>query len=160
LKRGPGGPRAAGAPPRSSALRAARRPALALALACALLGAVRADEDLDEDLMQSIEDTTKSLSSNLSMHDGPASTSDARDLRDMFAKVQVYFEQRGNAADAVDLARKSRDLSLAIAQSVSSEDYDTALDTSTTLSRACKSCHRAYKKEKDKKGKNGEATAG
>jgi cytochrome c556 len=149
-------PRAAGARVR---VRPRRTPALVLVLACTLLGTVRADEDLDEDLMQSIEDTTKSLSSNLSLHDGRASTADAQDLGEMFGKVQTYFEQRGNAADAVDLARKSRDLSAAIARSVSAADFDGALDTSTTLSRACKSCHRAYKKEKDK-DKKGSARDG
>lgn len=154
MSRGAGGRRAAGAPPRSSAPRRART--LVLLLACVLVGAVRADEDLDDDLMQSIEDTTKSLASNLSLHDGAASTSDARDLGEMFSKVQVYFEQRANAADAVELARKSRELSAAIAKSVAAEDYDGALDTSTTLSRACKSCHRAYKKEKDKTKKGAE----
>jgi hypothetical protein len=128
-----------------------RRIIISLVAALALTTAVGAiDEEMDEDLMQSIEDTNKSLSSDLALKDDKAVASDAKDLAQMFSKVEVYFAHRGNADDAVDLARKSEQLTSDILKSVAAEDFDTAMDTSTTLSRTCKTCHRSYKKDKDK----------
>jgi cytochrome c556 len=128
-----------------------RRVVVFVAAALALAGGVRcADEAMDEDLMQSIEDTNKSLSSNLAVKDDRGSKEDAKELIDMFSKVEGYFAAKGNATDAVDLARKSKQLTLDIINSVSAEDFDTAMNASTTLSRACKTCHRSYKKDKDK----------
>jgi hypothetical protein len=137
-----------------------RRIIIFLVAALALTTAIGAvDEDMDEDLMQSIEDTNKSLSSDLALKDDKAVTSDARDLAQMFTKVEVYFQHRGNADDAVDLARKSEELTGEILKSVAADDFDRAMNTSTALSRTCKTCHRSYKKDKDKtkdKGKNAE----
>jgi len=125
----------------------------------ALAGVARsADEEMDEDLMQSIEDTNKSLSSNIAQHDDHGSADDARELGDMFSRVEVYFVQRGHADDAVDLARKSRQLTLDIMHSVATADFDAAADASVNLSRTCKTCHRTYKKDKDKtQGKHKDA---
>ena len=109
-----------------------------------------AQEEMDEDLMQSIEDTNKSLSSNLAQHDDKGSADDARDLAQKFSQVETYFDHRGNAADAVDLARKSEELTAQILKAVAAADFDAAMDSSVTLSRTCKTCHRSYKKDKDK----------
>jgi hypothetical protein len=128
-----------------------RRILVYLLAALAFVAAVAtAEEEMDEDLMQSIEDTNKSLSSDLALKDDKAVASDAKDLEQMFSKVEIYFTHRGNADDAVDLARRSEQLTGEILKSVAAEDFDTAMDTSTTLSRTCKTCHRSYKKDKDK----------
>ena len=117
--------------------------------ALALLStSVTANEtDLDTDLMQSIEDTNKSLSSNIALKDAKAAVSDRRELNEMFGKVQTYFEQKGGADDAVDLAKKSRSLAESIVASVDHNDFDTATESATTLSRTCRTCHTFYKKE-------------
>ncbi len=117
--------------------------------ALALLStSVTANEtDLDTDLMQSIEDTNKSLSSNIALKDGKAAVSDSRELNEMFGKVQAYFEHKGGADDAVDLAKKSRNLTETIVAAVGNKDFDTATDSATTLSRTCRTCHTFYKKE-------------
>lgn len=126
-----------------------RRKLLALFAASFLLPtSVIADEaGLDTDLMQSIEDTNKSLSSNIALKDGKAAVSDSKELNEMFVKVQTYFEQKGDANDAVDLAKKSRTLTDSIVASVGHNDFDTATESATTLSRTCRTCHTFYKKE-------------
>ncbi len=118
-------------------------------LALSLLSAsVTANEtELDTDLMQSIEDTNKSLSSNIALKDAKAAVSDSKELNEMFGKVQTYFEQKGGADDAVDLAKKSRTLTESIVSSVGHSDFDTATESATTLSRTCRTCHTFYKKE-------------
>jgi len=110
--------------------------------------ALHAEETgLDTDLMQSIEDTNKSLSSNIALQRVDASISDANDLDKMFEVVEAHFVKKGNAADAVDLSKKSRQLSQDIIKLVNEKNFDTATSSATELSRACKSCHTFYKKE-------------
>jgi hypothetical protein len=103
--------------------------------------------ELDTDLMQTIEDTNKSLSSNIAMQRGDASLSDAKDLTGMFDIVEAYFIKKGDAANAVDLSKKSKDLTLDIARLISEKNFDSATNLATDLSRTCKSCHTFYKKE-------------
>ena len=105
------------------------------------------ESELDTDLMQSIEDANKSLSSNIALKDAKAAVSDSKELNEMFGKVQAYFEQKGGADDAVDLAKKSRTLTESIVSSVGHSDFDTATESATTLSRTCRTCHTFYKKE-------------
>lgn len=109
--------------------------------------------DIDEDFMQLMKDKQKSLTSNLSMKDTKGSTDDAAEIQDMFNDVQNYYAKKGNAADAVDWSKKSKDLLGTIMQYVASNDFDTAEQTSVTLANTCKECHKVYKKDDDKKKK-------
>jgi len=114
----------------------------------ALIGGVvrAADGDLDMDLMQTIEDTNKSMASNIATQNAPGSTADAKELQELFGKVEAHFVNKGDAADAVDLSRKSKDLAGSIIKSVADKDFSTASDSATTLSRTCRTCHTFYKK--------------
>jgi hypothetical protein len=125
-----------------------RRVFLLMAVMTMLSAPVRsADTELSVDLMQSIEDTNKSLSSNIALNNKPAATSDARELTQMFAQVEAHFMNKGDAVNAVDLARQSKDLSANIIKFVGANDFAAATDASTTLSRTCRTCHTFYKKE-------------
>ena len=119
---------------------------------CGLLGVLMtsvhsAETELDTDLMQSIDDTNKSLSSNIALKDAKAATTDSKELNDMFNKVEAYFVNKGGAGDAVELARKSKDLTQQIAHAVDQHDFDSASNSATALSRNCRTCHTFYKKE-------------
>lgn len=105
-----------------------------------------AQAEMDIDLMQAIEDTNKSLASNIAIKDHKASTADAKELEQMFSKVETYFVEKGDAPDAVDLSKKSRELSLEIVKAVTAQDFDKATDAATTISRTCRTCHTFYKK--------------
>ena len=120
--------------------------AVLLAAMAVATGTVRsAQAELDPDLMLAIEDANKSLSSNIALKDAKASTADAKELEAMFAKVEVFFTEKGEAPDAVDLSKKSRDLSNSIIQNVQSGNFDAATDAATNLSRTCRACHTFYK---------------
>jgi len=119
----------------------------AFALVAAMAGSVRSAEDeLSTELMQTIEDTNKSLASNIALKASKGASSDAKELTEMFTKVEAFYVNKGNAPDAVDLAKKSRELSAQILRSIASNDYASATDSATTLSRTCKTCHNFYKK--------------
>lgn len=124
-----------------------RKAVLTLAALMVATGAVSAAAELGMDLMQNIEDSNKSLASNIALRDGKAAIADAKDLDTMFAEVEAHFVQRGDAANAVELSKKSRTLATQIIGSVSSGDFSTATDAATDLSRTCRTCHTFYKKE-------------
>jgi hypothetical protein len=129
------------------AFRFATRAIAAFALLAAVAGGVRSAEDgLSVDLMQTIEDTNKSLASSIALKDGKRASSDAKELTEMFAQVEAFYVKKGDAPDAVDLAKKSRELSGQVLRSVSANDYGGATDLATNLSRTCKTCHNFYKK--------------
>lgn len=121
---------------------------IALAASLVLIGGVvrAADGELDMDLMQTIEDTNKSLSSNIATQNAQGSTADAKELQELFGKVEAHFVSKGGADDAVDLSRKSKELAESIVKSVAAKDFNTATDSATTLSRTCRTCHTFYKK--------------
>jgi hypothetical protein len=125
-----------------------RKVVIFFSICLVLLGSIRAAEtELSVDLMQTIEDTNKSLSSNIALKDVKGSTSDAKELTEMFAQVETFFVQKGGADNAVDLARKSKELAIQIVDSVAKNNFDAATDAATNLSRTCRTCHTFYKKE-------------
>ncbi len=105
-----------------------------------------AETDLDTDLMQAIEDENKSLGSNLALKDSKSSTANVKELESMFIKVEAYFVAKGDAQDAVSLSKKSMELTAEIAKAITAKDFDSAINSATTLSRTCKTCHNFYKK--------------
>jgi hypothetical protein len=124
-----------------------RKLIIAFGMLAVLGGVVRAaDGDLDVDLMQTIEDTNKSLSSNIAIKNVPGSTSDAKELQELFGKVEAHFVAKGGADDAVDLAKKSKNWAEGIVKSVAAKEFDAATDSATNISRACRTCHTFYKK--------------
>lgn len=121
--------------------------AAGLAALVLMTGAVQsAEEEIDTDLMQTIEDTNKSLASNIATMDPRGSLADAAELHAMFQKVDAFYVHKGDAADAVELARKSLNLAQRIQELVKARDFRTATDVATDLSRTCKTCHNFYKK--------------
>jgi hypothetical protein len=113
----------------------------------ALAGVVRAAvAELDTDLMQTIEDTNKSMASNIATGNKKAAISDAAELHEMFLKVEAFYVQKGDAQDAVDLSRKTLQLTQQIGQQVQGGKFDDATNAATDLARTCKSCHNFYKK--------------
>lgn len=106
-----------------------------------------AEVQLDTETMQTIEDLNKSLSSNISLKDAKGATSDAKELTELFAKVEQHFLQKGDAQNAVDLSKKSKDLTVEIINSIAAKNFEAATDAATSLSRTCRTCHTFYKKE-------------
>ena len=115
-------------------------------LAAGAAGVRSADDGFGVDLMQAIEDSNKSLASNIALKAAKGASTDAQELSEMFAKVQAYYKQKGDAPDAVELASKSHAFTQQILRSVAASDYATATDAATALSRTCKTCHNFYKK--------------
>lgn len=108
---------------------------------------VAEETEMDMDLMQTIEDTNDSLSSNIALEDAESSTTDAQALVELFAVVVDHFKQQVDAAEAVELSVKSKNLATDIITQVGSGDFESAANSATDLSRACKTCHNFYKED-------------
>ena len=106
-----------------------------------------AHAELGMDLMQNMEDVNKSLSSNLSLREAKGALADATELDSLFTQVETHFVARGDAANGVELSRKSRSLAQQIVKAVSAGNFEHATDAATELSRTCRTCHTFYKKE-------------
>lgn len=104
------------------------------------------DADMDTDWMKAIEDANKNLSSNIALKNAVAASADTKELEELFTKVEAHFVAKGDAHDAVDLSKKSLNLTRDISRSISAKDFDKATDSATTLSRACRTCHTFFKK--------------
>lgn len=124
-----------------------RKLILLISFFAAFAANVSAEEELEMDLMQNIEDVNKSLSSNIALQRVDPSLEDAKQLTGMFEIVEAHFIKKGDAENAVDLSKKSKQLSVDIAKLVTEKNFDTATNLATDLSRTCKSCHTFYKKE-------------
>lgn len=124
-----------------------RKTSLFIAAAVALFAGsvLSAQVEIDEDFMRSVEDASKSLADNLAGKNAKASTADAAELEGMFAQIEAFYVNKGDAADAVKLSQKSRDLSAEVAKLVAAQDFDTATAMANDIQRACKSCHNFYK---------------
>lgn len=120
---------------------------LVIAVSMLLSAGVRSAEELSVDLMQTIEDTNKSLSSNIALSNKQGATADAKELTQMFAEVETFFDHKGDAKNAVDLAKQSKELSSEIVGYVAANNFESATTAATTLSRTCRTCHTFYKKE-------------
>lgn len=110
------------------------------------VGLACAETAIDDDFMRSVEDTHKSLTGNVGVGNAPGSIADAKELAGMFAQIEAYYVQKGDAPDAVTISKQSRELSNDIEKLAGSKDFETANLKATELSRACKSCHNFYKK--------------
>jgi hypothetical protein len=109
------------------------------------------ESEFDMDLMQNIEDTNDSLASHIALGEEKGALEDAKALDELFAVVEEHYTKKVAAgqdfAEAVDLSKKSLKFSNEIKTFVEQKDFDSAANTATDLSRTCKSCHKAYKKE-------------
>ncbi|MEJ0034471.1 MAG: cytochrome c [Gammaproteobacteria bacterium] len=101
--------------------------------------------DFDKNTMQDVDDANKELESALSSKETRVAVTNAEFIRDSLHWAEGYFDGKGNAADAVKLARQGRELAATIAKSAGEGNFDAATEAYSSLRKTCKSCHDAYK---------------
>jgi cytochrome c556 len=124
-----------------------------MSVLCGLLsvlsgGAVFAEIDLkdfDDDLMRDMDTAIKDLEPVVGAKNAVAATGDAELLRDGFKQTKDYFAKKGNAADAVEFARKSEELTATVLKAITASDFDAAATSARALSKSCRACHDVYK---------------
>jgi hypothetical protein len=113
----------------------------------ALLLTSTAFADVDMDLMQTIEEVNDSLASNIALEKADASLKDASELAELFVIVEDFYVKQPDAKDAIAISRDSLALAKAILSAVEARDFETAANSATDLSRACRACHTFYRED-------------
>lgn len=114
---------------------------------CALLAAgVGAQSLLEFDLwMQRIEKRSLSMQRSLQRQDAPTSIADAREMLELYQRMQQYFVDRGESGSAVELSAQGRELIAKVIESAGSANYAVALQSAIALANDCRDCHEEYK---------------
>jgi hypothetical protein len=95
--------------------------------------------------MQRIDQRSQSVQRHLAKRDSVDAISDAHEVGELYRLMAGYFTERGDAADAVKLARDGATLADAVITSVQAEDFDAASRSALSIARACRDCHIQYK---------------
>jgi serine phosphatase RsbU (regulator of sigma subunit) len=95
--------------------------------------------------MQRIEKRALSMQRNLQREAAEASVSDAREIEALYGLMQRFFEEAGNAEEAVRLSRQGRQAAAQIAEHAAGKKFTAARTVVKSMMRDCRSCHRDYK---------------
>lgn len=124
-----------------------RKSALIITLQLALTaGALAAAFDISDDDMRDIEDTFKSLDSNVTLKDKKAAA-EAQALAAYFQKVEGFYAQKPETADATGWARDAHTLAAQLAAAVDEGRFDAAQEQAQLIQKTCKRCHDVYKQK-------------
>jgi hypothetical protein len=102
-------------------------------------------QDFDDDLMRDMDTAIKDLEPVIGAKNAAAANGDAELLRDGFKQTEDYFAKKGTAADAVEFARKSEELTATVLKDIGANDFDAAANSARALSKSCRVCHDVYK---------------
>jgi hypothetical protein len=101
---------------------------------------------LDFDIwMRKIDTRIVDVQRKLDARDDPDAIAQAREIEDLYAKMEAYFVAKGESADAIKLSRESKELAGVIAKSVTTKNYEAGGNAAVTIARACTDCHDLYR---------------
>ncbi len=111
-----------------------------------LFTAARAESIFQFDVwMQRTEKRILSVQRNLKSGDTDAAIADATELRDLYQKMEDFFAKRDDATDAVKQSHDGVALLDHVIDSTTAHNYDAALTSAISVSKACRDCHNQYK---------------
>ena len=101
---------------------------------------------LDFDIwMRKIDTRIVDVQRKLDARDDPDAIAQAREIEDLYAKMEAYFVAKGESADDIKLSRESKDLAAVIVNSVAAKNYQAGGNAAVTIARACTDCHDLYR---------------
>lgn len=95
--------------------------------------------------MQRIDRRSQSMQRNITARDPVAASTDAREVAELYGFMADYFTQRGDAAEAVKLARDGAVLAGTVVDSLRESDFAGASRYARSIATACRDCHIRYK---------------
>lgn len=95
--------------------------------------------------MKQIAATNKQLKGNIAAKDMKAAKANAKILEDNFKEVEMFWSKRGNAADAVNLAKQANMAASNVMSAVGSGDWDKAGTEAGAIGGTCGQCHMAHR---------------
>jgi hypothetical protein len=98
-----------------------------------------------DDWMQRIEDASLSLQKRIDARDHARGAHDAREIEDLYARMEKFFRVREAHADAIRLSKEGKDLAVAIRVALAAGKLDAARARTKDLRRDCRTCHLQFK---------------
>ena len=95
--------------------------------------------------MQAVERRSQSVQRSLAARDAGTAIADAREIGELYGRLEQFFLGRANAASAVKLSREGRELSASVVRAAAAGDFMAASSAAISLARACRDCHLEYK---------------
>ena len=126
----------------------ARRPvSCALLLVAALCAPLAAAQTLlDFDLwMQQIDRHSQSVLRNIDRRDSAAGVLDARQLQDLYQRMENFYQGRGDADDAVLASYVGKDHARELVQALEDRHFERASREAIAIARDCNHCHTQFK---------------
>lgn len=100
--------------------------------------------DFDE-WMSRIEDGSQDLQRHISARDATAAQGAARELEELYALMQEFFEQRGGADDAVRWSREGVAFAKKAQLDLVAGRFASAKKNALGIAHGCRDCHFNYK---------------
>ena len=127
-------------------IQTALRTAALAAILCAIASSGYGQSILQFDRwMQRIERRSQSVQRHITAGDAPSAVADAHEIGELYRLMEGYFQQRGDAAEAVRISNEGATLADGIVKSIEISDYETASRSAISIARACRDCHFQYK---------------
>ena len=103
------------------------------------------DEKDYQTWMKTVQATNGTLRKNIDAKMGDAAAADADKLSGVFKQVSVFWEKRGGAPDAVEVAKKAVASTDKLSMAARAGNWTDASAELTTLGSTCGGCHMAHR---------------
>ena len=100
--------------------------------------------DFDE-WMQRIDDGSQDLQRHIAARDADAATAAAREIEELYALMEKFFEKRDGAEDAVRWSRDGREFAARAQRDLSARKFVAARRNALAIAHGCRDCHFNYK---------------
>jgi hypothetical protein len=115
-------------------------------LAAALAAGALAHDVFDlDDWMSRIEDGSQDLQRHIAAKDAAAGLASARELEELYALTQQFFELRGGADDAVRWSREGVQFARRAQSDLAADRFASAKKNALGIAHGCRDCHFNYK---------------
>lgn len=121
-----------------------RRAVTAIACLFAVVASAHNIFDFD-DWMQRIDDGSQNLQRHIDARDAPAARDAAKEIEEMYALMQEFFESRAGAADAVRWSREGREFAQRAQADIAAKRFTAAKRNALAIAHGCRDCHFTYK---------------
>ena len=98
-----------------------------------------------DDWMQRIDDGSQNLQRHLEARDPKAASGTALEIEELYGLMEKFFEQRGDADDAVRWSREGRQFAARAQADIAAGRYVSARRNALAIAHGCRDCHFHYK---------------
>lgn len=95
--------------------------------------------------MQRVEKKMLSVQKNFQRKNVEAAVTEAKEIEELYRLMQVFFENRPDAAKGIAMFKDGREAAARMAEHASAGNFDAAQAAAKDIARDCRPCHREYK---------------